>query len=92
MANSSTITSTVAMYKKVPAEMHSNIPTTKGPEPLTDQPIAIPIGFITFLNCTSLQNDHVSSTIFIDSCIGKSNSLSINILLKLKINNLNNFL
>jgi len=47
MLNSSTITSTVAIYKNVPAEILVNVATTSYPDELTIHPIAIPIGFIT---------------------------------------------
>lgn len=38
--------STVEMYKKVPTEIETKIPTNKGPYSDNSHPIPIPIGFI----------------------------------------------
>lgn len=46
MENSSVITSMVAMYMNVPAEMEVNMPEVKGPESLMAHPIPMPIGFM----------------------------------------------
>jgi hypothetical protein len=45
--NSSTITSIVAIYRKVPTEMLVNIPSIIGPYVLRAHPIPTPTGFIT---------------------------------------------
>jgi len=49
IANSSTITSTVAIYRNVPAEIDINMPTVSGPDEDANHPLIIPIGFITNL-------------------------------------------
>ena len=65
--NSSTITSTVAIYKNVPAEILVNVATTSYPDELTIHPMPIPIGFITNLYyITSLNQNHYCSCFFIN--------------------------